>query len=523
MKKKLPIGIQTFSEIVTEGYYYVDKSYYAHKLISEGKHYFLSRPRRFGKSLFLDTLKELFEGNQKLFKGLYIYDKWDWSVIYPVIVIDFAGGVLQSRRELDDRICKILRSNQLKLGLEPNNDDNVVSLFEDTILNLFKKYGRRVVVLVDEYDKPIIDNIESQDVAAQMRDGLKNLYSVFKSEDAHIQFVFMTGVTKFSKVSLFSGINQLIDITLDENFSTICGYTDDELKLYFAEHLKGVDWDKLQTWYNGYKWLGDISVYNPYDLLMFIHKNFSYRNYWFETGNPNFIIKLFEKSHYFLPALENIEVTESILNSFDVEKIDPITLLFQSGYLTIDSTFTRRDRLIFCLKIPNNEVKIALNDLLIDGYTGKNPSNRTHFQDELYRSLKTGNISGITGVIERLFASIPWRNFTKNSIADSEGYYASVLYALFSSLDAQVIPEDITNHGQVDMTVKFGQNIYVVEVKLVDTDNPDELGSNPALKQIQEKKYAQKYKSRAGVVVHEVGLVFSRKLRNLLVWEAVTN
>lgn len=521
--KKLPLSVNTLSTMYDENMIYVDKTEMAWNLVKQVGSFFLSRPRRFGKSLFVDTLRQIFEGNKSLFKGLYIYDKWDWNISYPVIVVDFAGGVIQSRQELDRRIRKILQLNQERLGISCANDNDIVGLFEDTILNAFKKYGRRVVVLVDEYDKPLLDNIELTEVAAQMREGLKNLYSVLKSQDAHIQFVFMTGVTKFSKVSLFSGINQLIDITLDENFSTICGYTYGELRLYFAEHLSGIDWDKLQRWYNGYKWLGDVSVYNPYDLLMFIHKQFSYRNYWFETGNPNFIIRLFEKNRYFLPALEGIEVTESILNSFDIEKIDPVTLLFQSGYLTIETTFTRRDRLMFRLKIPNQEVRIALNDLLIDGYTGNNPSDKISFQDELYTSLKTGNIAGMAGVIQRLFASIPWRNFTKNSIADSEGYYASVLYALFSSLSAQVIPEDITNRGQVDMTVKLDEHIYVIEIKLVDTDNSDELGDNPALKQIQEKQYAQKYKGRAGFIVHEVGLVFSRKLRNLLVWKAVTH
>ncbi len=540
--KNLPIALHTLAAIHDNNMVYIDKTEMAWHLLKQTGRFFLSRPRRFGKSLFVDTLKEIFEGNKELFKGLYIYNKWDWTLVYPVILIDFASGVLQSRSELDNRIRKILSRNQKRLGVDCAADNDIPGLLEDIILNSFKKYGSRVVVLVDEYDKPMLDNIDHPEVAAQMREGLKNLYSVLKGEDAHIQFVFMTGVSKFSKVSLFSGTNQLIDITLDEDFSTICGYTERDLETHFADHLKGVDRDKLRQWYNGYKWLGNTALYNPYDILLFIRNKFSYRNYWFETGNPSFLIKLFEKNKYFLPYLENIVVTEQILDSFDVEKIDPITLLFQSGYLTIEEFFTKRDRLMFKLEIPNQEVKIALNDVFIDEYTGKNPSDKIPVQDDLYTCMEQGDIEGMIGVIKRLFASIPYRNFTRNRLPDCEGYYASVLYAFFSSLDAQVIPEDITNHGQADMTVKLGNHIYVMEIKVIDMDEAgeagkagkagkadeagkageageaDEMDHNPALEQIREKGYAQKYQGQAGISVHEVGLVFDRKIRNLVKW-----
>ncbi len=514
--KNLPLSLNTLGKLLHGNCIYVDKTEMAWQLIRQAGAFFLSRPRRFGKSLFVDTLKEIFEGNKALFKGLFIHDKWDWNQVYPVILIDFATGVLQSRGDLDQRIRKILKLNQERLRVSCSADNDIPGLLEDLILNCYKKYGKRVVVLVDEYDKPILDNIENPETAAQMREGLKNLYSVLKGQDAHLQFVFMTGVSKFSKVSLFSGVNQLRDITLSSGFATICGYTHDDLKSHFAEHLYGVDLEKVRQWYNGYQWRGE-TVYNPFDILLFISESCLYRNYWFETGNPSFLVKLFEKNRYFLPSLEGMKVTEAILDSFDIEKIDPITLLFQSGYLTIEKVFTRRDRMMFRLKVPNQEVKTALGDVFIDGYTGGNPSDKIHFQDDLYTCLETGDVEGMTKVIQRLFASIPWRNFTKNSLADTEGYYASVLYAFFSSLNADIIPEDITNHGQVDMTVKLGDHIYVMEIKVVDTDTTDGLDHNPALKQIQEKGYAEKYRGRAGVMVHEVGLVFSRKLRNLLI------
>ncbi len=517
--KKLPLGIQTLKKIHEENCVYIDKTDLALKLIDQAGAFFLSRPRRFGKSLFLDTLQEIFQGNQSLFEGLYIHDKWDWTVTYPVIKIDFAGGILQNRQELDKRIIRILADNAQRLGVQKDRTNDIPSGFGELIKNAEAAYGQRVVVLVDEYDKPILDTIDHPETAAQMREGLKNFYSVLKEQDAHIQFVFMTGVSKFSKVSLFSGLNQLKDITLSQNYATICGYTHEDLQTAFAAHLAGVDWDKLKRWYDGYKWLGDVPVYNPYDILLFISENHSYRTFWFETGNPSFLIKLFQKNNYFLPNLENIVVTEEILDSFDIEMIDPLTLLFQTGYLTIDETFTRRERMMFRLKIPNMEIKIALSDAFINGYTCQAPSLKLPFQENLYTTLLKADLSGLRDHTTRLFVSIPYRNFTHNNLPETEGYYASVLYAFFASLNAEIIPEDITNHGQVDMTVKLGSHIYIIEIKVI---KETEMDHNPALEQIREKEYSQKYVGTPDTQVHELGLVFSKETRNLVRFDWVT-
>ncbi len=508
--KNLPLGINTLSAILTSDMVYVDKTKIAWDLIRLPGRYFLSRPRRFGKSLFVDTLKEIFEGNKELFKGLFIYDKWDWKAKYPVIKIDFAGGVLRSRQELDEKIDGMLLKNAELLGIKCQLND-IQGRFGEIIYKASVNSGSKVVVLVDEYDKPILDNIDRPDIMAEMQEGVKNLYSVMKEQDAHLQFVFMTGVSKFSKVSLFSGINQLTDITIDEKFSTICGYTEADLDEHFADHLAGADRKRIQKWYNGYSWMGE-PVYNPYDILLFIHKGRLYRNYWFETGNPNFLIKLFLMNRYFLPNLENLEVTEEIIDSFDVEKINPVTLLFQTGYLTIERTFTRRERFMFALKIPNMEVKIALSDQFINGYTDL-INDKSTIQDNLYLCLETADIERMVGVIKQLFHSIPYRNFTNNDIADYEGYYASVLYAFFISLNASVIPEDVSLHGQADMTIKLGNHIYVMEIKVIKTDTLD---GNPALDQIIKRGYAQKYRGEHGKSVHEVGLVFSRKTKNIV-------
>uniref|UniRef100_UPI0025D9EB03 ATP-binding protein n=1 Tax=uncultured Thiocystis sp. TaxID=1202134 RepID=UPI0025D9EB03 len=266
-RRKLPIGIQTFAEIIGEGHYYVDKTGLAHRLIEQGKYYFLSRPRRFGKSLFLDTLKELFEGNEPLFRELDIHPRWDWTVRLPVIAISFGGEVLQTREELDRRILEILRVNQERLGLVCPETLDVSGCFGELIRQAHQVHGQRAVILIDEYDKPILDNITDAETALALREGLKNLYSVIKDQDAHLRFVFLTGVSKFSKVSLFSGLNNLEDVTLDPVYSALCGYTDADVDRVFAPELDGLDRAEIRRWYNGYNWLGE-AVYNPFDLLL---------------------------------------------------------------------------------------------------------------------------------------------------------------------------------------------------------------------------------------------------------------
>jgi hypothetical protein len=515
--KNLPLGISTLSKLLENNCVYVDKTEYAYHLTSQSGAFFLSRPCRFGKSLFVDTLKEIFEGNQKLFEGLNIYDKWDWTKKYPVIKFDFAEGILKSGKDLDEKIHEILLFNEENLGITTVNK-SISGRFAEIIKGAREKYGERVVVLVDEYDKPILDNISELSIAKELRDGLKNLYSVLKSQDANLQFVFMTGVTKFSKVSLFSGLNQLIDITIDEEFSSICGYTDMDLREHFSEYLADSDPEEVKRWYNGYSWTGPKSVYNPYDILLFIKKRMLYQNYWFETGSPTFLIELFRKNQYFLPDLENIEVFQRTLSSFEIESLHPITLLFQAGYLTIEKTFIEREKLVYRLKIPNQEVRLALNDYFIEDYTGISADLKS-MQGDLYNALSTGNIASFEQHIRSLFAGIPWRNFTNNDLANFEGYYASVLYAFFASLNAQIIPEDITNHGQADMTIIFRNHIYVMEIKVVDKLPGS---NNTALEQIIQRNYAEKYRNREGITVHEVGLVFNKTERNLVQADYVT-
>jgi len=509
--KNLPLGINTFKILRENDCVYIDKTEYIHRLTRIPGRFFLSRPRRFGKSLLVDTIKELYEGNEQLFRGLFIHDQWDWTKKYPVIKIDFADGVLSSRGELDGKIREMLIGNLKHFGLTSSRQ-SISGIFADLISESAAKYGQSAVVLIDEYDKPILDNIDNPAVAGELREGLKNLYSVLKGQDSNLQFVFMTGVSKFSKVSLFSGVNQLTDITIGTKYSSICGYTDSDLRNCFHEHLNEKDWPEIRRWYNGYGWAGTETVYNPYDILLFIEMGKVFRNYWFETGSPGFLIKLFRQNRYFLPNLEQLDVSEDILSSFEVDKINPITLLFQSGYLTIETMITELNRVMYRMKIPNEEVRTSLADQLLSQYTELGEE-KLAVQRPLFDALTLGSLEQIVSAVKRLFAGIPWRNFTNNDLVESEGYYASVMYAFFVSFGARVIPEDITNHGQADMTIILGAHTYVIECKVIDAGTAD---NNPALDQIVSRGYAEKYRGIVGTTVHEAGFIFSRAARNLI-------
>lgn len=512
-RKKLPIGIQTFREIREDGCYYVDKTPLALKLIQEGKAYFLSRPRRFGKSLFLDTLKELFEGNEPLFQGLYCHDKWDWTRKYPVIRIDFASGVLKSREQLDKRQLTLMRENRERLGLDCVESDNSVGCFAELLQRAHEKFGQRVVVLVDEYDKPILDNITDREIAREMRDGLKSLYSVIKGSDAHVKFVFITGVSKFSKVSLFSGLNNLEDITVLADYSAICGYTDKDVDTVFALELEGLNRDEVRRWYNGYNWTGE-SVYNPFDLLL-LFRNRQFRPWWFETGTATFLIDLLKERRQFMPALEHMPALESLISRFDVDDMPIEALLFQTGYLTIDSVEWTGGKQLYRLRYPNHEVRMGLTEQMLFALTS-DASAATANLFALYRLFQANDLNGMKDLIHAFFASIPNDWYRNNTISQYEGYWSSVFYSYFVALGLNVIPEDVTNHGRIDMTVKFNGHIYLFEFKVVEL-----VPEGRALLQLKEKNYAEKYRA-SGMPIHLIGIEFSKESRNIVGFEVET-
>ena len=514
-RRKLPIGIQTFREIREDDHYYVDKTGLAIDLIASGKHYFLSRPRRFGKSLLLDTFKALFEGRQALFTGLAAETRWDWTRRHPVIRIDFGTGVLRDRAELDARIHEILRDVQRDLGLpDPVGYDTVSGRLAELIRLAHVQCGATAVVLIDEYDKPILDNLADRATATAMRDGLRNLYSVLKAADAHLKFVFLTGVSKFSKVSLFSGLNNLQDITLDADWSALCGYTDDDLDTVFAPELPGLDRQEIRRWYNGYNW-GGASVYNPFDVLL-LFKSRVFRPYWFETGTPTFLVDLLAAQRFFTPDLSRLQSSQALLSSFDVDHIQPEALLFQTGYLTLHGVQELvRGRQVYTLGYPNLEVETSLNEVLLAAY-GVAAQTAFHSQNRLIGLFRAGDVAAMEELWRALFASIPHDWYRSSPLAQFEGHYASVFYSHLAALGLDLRVEDATSHGRIDLTVRFAGQVFIFEFKVV-----EDAATGEALRQIRARGYAEKYRGQ-GEPVHLIGIEFSRAARNLAGFEVET-
>ena len=506
--KKLPVGVYTLKTIINENYLYIDKTDIALDIISNNRYVFLSRPRRFGKSLFLDTLKNIFEANKELFKGLYIYDKYDWSKKHPVIKISFANGNIRNRKELDNRIITILKENQKNLDVFCSNDEDVAGCFRELIVKLQEKYKNQVVVLIDEYDKPILDNITNKKSAFEIREGLRNFYSVIKGSDEYLCFAFLTGVSKFTKTSIFSGLNNITDITLNPRYGNICGYTQNDIETSFLPYLAKVDLEKLKIWYNGYNFLKD-KVYNPYNILLFIQNDYKYKNYWFESGTPTFLIKLIKENNYFLPQLSDITIGEEIINSFDVDNIKVETLLFQTGYLTIDETAINEfEEIEYSLIIPNLEVKNSLSKHIIHEYY---EDNSLETRKKLNKTLLDSNLKELKKVLFSLFASIPYNNYTQNNILHYEGFYASVIYSYFLSLGVNIIAEDVTNKGRIDLTVIINNIVYIFEFKVLKSTPK----TNTALNQIIKNNYHEKYIANYNNI-YLVGIVFNENKRNIV-------
>ena len=506
-RRKLPIGIASFEKLILGEYCYADKTGFAQQLIEEGQYYFLSRPRRFGKSLFLDTLKCLFEGRQELFKGLQIENNWDWSRSFPVVAISFADGPLANAAALDEKIRELLIDNQQRLGVTCTH--NSISGQFAQLLNLtHQKYGERVVVLIDEYDKPILDHISATATALAMREGLKNLYSSIKKTDADIRFTFMTGVSKFSKVNLFSGLNNLRDITLSPAYSALCGYTDADIETVFGHELAGLDREQIRHWYNGYNWLGE-SVYNPFDLLLLLRER-TFRPWWFETGTPTFLIKLMADNGFFTPKLASLRTGPELISTFDVDGVTPEALLFQSGYLTIHhSEQSPSGNWRYTLGYPNREVEASLNSSLLSVYTSSASSSEEQ-RMKLEDLLLANDIAGLRELFQAFFASIPYQWYLNNPIAHYEGYYASVFYSYFAALGYDCRVEDATHLGRIDLTVKLPQRIFLFEFKVVEL-----LPNGKALAQLKAKNYADKYRA-LGLPIHLIGVEFSRVERNVV-------
>ena len=509
-KRRLPIGLQTFRELRERDCYYVDKTPYIRRLLNEGKHYFLSRPRRFGKSLFLDTCKELFEGNEPLFAGLAIHDQWDWSVRHPVLRLSFGSGHFTAPEGLYKEVMAQLDAIAEEAGVE-SHYDTASARFRHVIQKLHRRAGQPVAVLIDEYDKPILDALEVPEIARANRDFLRGLYAVVKDCDAYVRFTFITGVSKFSKVRLFSGLNNLTDITLDPRYSAICGYTDADLDTVFAPELPGLDRDQIRDWYNGYRWLGDEKVYNPFDILLLFDKR-TFGAYWFETGTPTFLIETLCQRRVSSLELDAMIGSDELLSTFDVDDIATEALLFQTGYLTITDEEDLGGKLLYQLGYPNREVRQSLNESLLR-YLVQDSTRQMANSVRLYRLLEANDFAGLGTLFHAFFASIPYEWYSNNDIAAYEGYYASVFYSYFAGLGLDVRVEDSSSHGRLDMAVLFNDNVYLFEFKVVEMAS-----GGAAMAQLQERRYADKYRA-LGQPIYLIAVEFSKDTRNLVAFD----
>jgi hypothetical protein len=374
--KRLPVGIQSFAKIIDGDYVYVDKTRFIYDLINGASYYFLSRPRRFGKSLLLDTISEAFKGNKELFRGLWIYESGYEFIKHPVVRIDMGNISNETTEVLKGSLVSDLR-RKIKAEELDINDGHPADMFKQLIEDLSVKYGQKVVVLIDEYDKPILDQLARLDVAENNREFLRGFYGILKSMDPNLRFTFITGVTKFARTAIFSGLNNLLDITLSKKYANICGITINDLKAYFDDRLVYLSThkdfasirsvhDEILNWYDGYSWDGENRVINPFSLLSFFELE-RFAEFWYASGSPKFLIELIKKDPSIYASIDNSIVTEFMLDSADLDKLDPESLMFQSGYLTIKNIDFSNIAPTFYLSIPNREVRQAFNLHIISG------------------------------------------------------------------------------------------------------------------------------------------------------------
>lgn len=510
--KKLPIGLSSFEKIIAENYLYVDKTKIIANLCGNGGYFFLSRPRRFGKTLLLDTLEQAFSGKKELFKDLYLENNWDWNKKYPVIRISFSGDSFTNLGTLEKKIDNILNNIAALYSVELFATLPGEKLGE-LITKLQIKNDNNVVVLIDEYDEPILDAIDNTEIAIKNRETLKGFYGILKDHDANLRMVFVTGVTKFAKAGIFSQLNNLNDITFNKNYADICGYTQNDIETTFKPYLEVVDLVKLKYWYNGYNFLGGEKqkVYNPFDILLFISNGKIYKNYWFETGTPTFLIKMLQTKNYNLSQLENMIVDEMLLNSFDVDNLTLETLLLQSGYLTItevvDKPFGGAD---YRINYPNHEVRQSLNSALMH-YLSPDKSLLSNININLAKAFINKDFNLVKEVLSSFLSGIPcyWYGAKENTMNNYEGYYCVVIYSILNAIGIETIPEGATSLGRIDMSLDILKYRIIMEFKMKKYGN-----AASAIQQIKDKKYADKYKIE-NRPIYLLGISFDDELKNI--------
>ncbi|KZX10822.1 ATP-binding protein [Methanobrevibacter filiformis] len=508
--QNLPLGRQDFRVIREKDYLYVDKTKYIYKLINESDINFLSRPRRFGKSLLINTFKELYEGNEELFKGLYIYNKWDFNKTHPVIKLDFSGGEYETlellKSSLNDFINRVARDFSVETYSE-----TLTNKFTNLIIEIYKKTGRKVVILIDEYDRPITENLGNNNLLEDIQAILRSFYNVLKTNDQYIEFIFITGVSKFANTSIFSTLNSTTDLTLDEKYSCICGYTYDELEYYFKEHIVnlgdnlGLSYsetiEKINYWYDGYSWDGKNRVYSPYSTIELLYYG-EFNNYWFKTGTPKSLVDFLKEADDYSEVLNPILIKNSRLDPFTYEHIDPIAIFFETGYLTVSEKKIINDVIYYKLQSPNFEVENSMLDYLIDlnfvTLQGEN------IKSKLIKSMEELDNENFQKIIKEFLTHIPSRIHI-----NQEYYYQSIFIAWLNGLGFKSEGEIQTNLGLMDVMILEKENTVIIGEckfsKMKETKNepiiPYKTMLDTGVNQIKDKKYYEKYPNKRIIMV----------------------
>ncbi|UTC62825.1 ATP-binding protein [Treponema sp. OMZ 787] len=532
--RKIPIGVQSFEDLRKKNFLYVDKTLYAFKLANFGKVYFLSRPRRFGKSLFLSTLKAYFLGQKELFTGLYIekaeekraeIEKTEAWVEYPVLYLDFNTKYYKDQEALLT-IINLHLDDWEKIYSLTKTSGSIEDRFKAIISALYEKTGRQVVILVDEYDKPLLQTMGvNEALNEEYRNTLKAFYSVIKTCDQYIRFAFLTGVTKFSKVSIFSDLNNLQDISLITEYSDICGINDSELKLNFEPEIKALADRKkknfeeilcdLKKKYDGYLFAKEgVNVYNPFSVLSaFSAKDLG--NYWFATGTPTFLVNYLKDAYYNVPELDGgVEINEAGIDLYRADAKDPLPILFQSGYLTIKEYLEEAN--IYRLGFPNDEVRYGFLENLVPAYSSLRPYETASSVWEFTKDIRAGNIDGFMERMQAIIAGVPYDNLPKDKFKLREQNYQTAVYLIFKLMGQFVQTEIHCARGRADCIVHTKDTIYIFEFKLMSAGSPED-----AIAQIREKGYAEQFKSEGKNIIM-IGSSFDEEERTIGEWKTAS-
>ena len=514
MRQSITTSGYTFENIIEKNLFYADKTDYFYKIVTdESGIFFLSRPRRFGKSLSVSILKNIFKGNKELFKGLKIYDMpYDWKS-YPVINLNISKANCSSATLLNEGLCLLLHENARELGIQLSNELTSGYLFAE-LIDKAKDLGK-LVILIDEYDKPLVENIYASHIE-EIRQVLENFYINIKASDEHLRFVFMTGVTKFSKVSVFSKLNNLQDITMDARFATMYGYTQDEVEHYFGDRIDELaDKNKIdrteyrktiRQWYNGFRFHPDaITVYNPVSMGMFINQGGYFINFWFSTGSPSFVFKVLKKQKIDFFDTISQPVDSVTLDSFDVTNMLAAPFLLQTGYLTIDRAEIMMNEPVYYLNFPNKEIETAFEKHLISSLSERNQGVVSSEIIRMQMALHSNNTRELQRLLYNHIAAIP---FAQRS--DMEENYQNIIYSIFRLLGATIHNEVRMNKGLIDSVIVNHDHIYIIEFKMNQS-------AGIAIAQIKEKGYATPYLSD-GKPITLIGINFSKEERNIVEW-----